>query len=148
MITAVSRIFGDRLRRKPPLCRVPNDQFGSELRNPARYELVNRLPNQKPSVNGDLRSFALLRRSSATHAGIASRSAPASRHNCATHRARGSPSFSGIAGPSPKSYIYSVGITQTPLPGPDAAAIGMAAFLAVYMKGIWALVKALSRDGS
>jgi peptidase M50B-like protein len=49
--------------------------------------------------------------------------------------------FSGIARPSPKSYIYGVGITQTPLPGPDAAAIGMAAFLAVYVRGIWALVK-------
>jgi hypothetical protein len=34
-----------------------------------------------------------------------------------------------------------VGITQTPLPGADAAAIGMAAFVAVYAKGIWALVK-------
>lgn len=59
--------------------------------------VVNRLAHQEPSVNGDLLSFALLRRSSATHAGIASRSAAASRHNCANHRARGSPRFSGIA---------------------------------------------------
>jgi len=34
-----------------------------------------------------------------------------------------------------------VDITQTPLPGPDAAAIGIAAFVAVYAKGVWALVK-------
>ena len=32
-------------------------------------------------------------------------------------------------------------ITQTPLPGADAAALGIAAFVAVYAKGIWALVK-------
>ena len=34
-----------------------------------------------------------------------------------------------------------MGITQTPLPGADAAALGIAAFVAVYAKGIWALVK-------
>ncbi len=34
-----------------------------------------------------------------------------------------------------------MGITQTPLPGADAAAIGIGAFVAVYAKGIWALVK-------
>jgi hypothetical protein len=34
-----------------------------------------------------------------------------------------------------------VSITQTPLPGAEAAALGIAAFVAVYAKGIWALVK-------
>jgi Peptidase M50B-like len=38
-------------------------------------------------------------------------------------------------------YIGEVGITQTPLPGADAAAIGIAAFVAVYAKGIWSLAK-------
>ena len=34
-----------------------------------------------------------------------------------------------------------MGITQTPLPGPDAAAIGLAAFVVVYAKGLWSLAK-------
>ena len=38
-------------------------------------------------------------------------------------------------------YIYGVGITQTPLPGSDAAAIGMAALVVVYAKSLWSLAK-------
>jgi hypothetical protein len=38
-------------------------------------------------------------------------------------------------------YIGGVGITQTPLPGPDAAAIGVAAFVVVYAKALWSLAK-------
>jgi hypothetical protein len=38
-------------------------------------------------------------------------------------------------------YIGGVGITQTPLPGHDAAAIGMAAFVVVYAKSLWSLAK-------
>jgi hypothetical protein len=72
---------------------------------------------------------------------MVSLSAPAVRHSRAADRVSGSSSFSGIARPSPRSYIYGVGITQTPLPGADAAAIGIGAFVAVYAKGIWALVK-------
>jgi Peptidase M50B-like len=34
-----------------------------------------------------------------------------------------------------------VGITQTPLPGHDAAAIGIAAFAVVYAKSLWSLAK-------
>ena len=38
-------------------------------------------------------------------------------------------------------YIYGVGITQTPLPGSDAAAIGVAALVVVYAKGLWSLAQ-------
>jgi hypothetical protein len=38
-------------------------------------------------------------------------------------------------------YIGGVGITQTPLPGHDAAAIGIAAFVVVYAKSLWSLAK-------
>ena len=38
-------------------------------------------------------------------------------------------------------YIGGVGITQTPLPGPDAAAIGIAAFVVVYAKDLWSLAQ-------
>jgi len=36
-----------------------------------------------------------------------------------------------------------VSITQTPLPGPDAAAIGIAAFVVVYAKDLWSLAQHL-----
>ena len=32
-------------------------------------------------------------------------------------------------------------MTQTPLPGPDAALVGLAAFMVVYAKGLWSLAK-------
>ena len=38
-------------------------------------------------------------------------------------------------------YIGGVGITQTPLPGHDAAAIGIAAFVVVYAKSLWSIAK-------
>jgi Peptidase M50B-like len=38
-------------------------------------------------------------------------------------------------------YVGGVSITQTPLPGPDAAAIGLAAFVVVYAKDLWSLAQ-------
>ncbi len=84
---------------------------------------------------------SLRRRPSLTHSGIAPRSAPAKRHNPAAWRASGSSSLPGIDGPSPLRYIGGVGITQTPLPGHDAAAIGIAAFVVVYAKSLWSIAK-------
>jgi Peptidase M50B-like len=84
---------------------------------------------------------ASLRRPSSIHSGLAPRSAPAQRHNPAAWRASGSSSLSGIDGPSLARYIDGVGITQAPLPGHDAAAIGIAAFVVVYADGLWSLAQ-------
>jgi Peptidase M50B-like len=50
---------------------------------------------------------------------------------------------SGVANLPPASYVSGVSITQMPLPGPDAAAIGIAAFVVVYAKDLWSLAQYL-----
>ena len=84
--------------------------------------------------NGGMFAASLRRRPSSIHSGIAPRSAPAKPHNPAAWRASGSSSLPEIDGLSPSRYTGGVGITQTPLPGHDAAAIGIAAFVVVYAK--------------
>ena len=91
--------------------------------------------------NGGMFAASLRRRPSSIHSGIAPRSAPAKPHHPAAWRASGSSSLSGIDGLSPARYTGGVGITQAPLPGHDAAAIGIAAFVVVYAKGLWSLAK-------
>jgi peptidase M50B-like protein len=48
---------------------------------------------------------------------------------------------SGVAKLPPVSYVGGMSITQTPLPGPDAAAIGIAALVVVYAKDLWSLAQ-------
>jgi Peptidase M50B-like len=47
----------------------------------------------------------------------------------------------GLPSCYPVRYAGDVSITQTPLPGPDAAAIGVAAFVVVYAKDLWSLAQ-------
>ena len=61
------------------------------------------------------------------------KSGPGSPRRC-------SPSL-GVAKRPPVRYVGGVSITQTPLPGPDAAAIGIAALVVVYAKDLWSLAQ-------